>query len=564
VCVYARRSPELVAALIGVWKCGAAFLVLDPSYPSPRLRSYVAAARPKACISTASDRAALREILEGVDLRCAMELHGKAGGEGLDQVVPAPRRDSDPDQLAYVAFTSGSTGTPKAILGTHRPVSHFLRWHAETFAFTAADRFSMLSGLAHDPLLRDVFTPLWIGASLHIPAEGTFDTGDRLAGWMEREGVTVAHLTPPMAQLLCQSSTEGALPLRHAFVGGEALTTRDVAALRRMAPAVHCVNFFGATETPQAIAFCDADAEMGAHSVRAGDRPRVLPIGRGIAGVQLALLNEAGSLAGVGELAEICVRTPYLARGYAGGTAQDEEKFTTNPITGVTGDRLYRTSDLGRYRPDGLVEWHGRRDGQVKLRGFRIELGEVESVLMEHPAVSQAAALLSKDAEAPQLVAYCVARGAEPPRAAVREWLRARLPEYMVPATLVFLDAVPRTPNGKVDRRRLPAPVIDTADAHDDAQSLSPVEQALADVWSGLLRVDRIGANANFFDIGGHSLLATQLVSRIREEFGIELPLRRVFDSPTIAGLALAITQALMDEDEAVGDASHSGQGVRG
>ena len=211
------------------------------------------------------------------------------------------------------------------------------------------------------------------------------------------------------------------------------------------------------------------------------------------------------------------------------------------------------------------MEWHGRRDGQVKLRGFRIELGEVESVLMEHPEISQAAALLSNDADAPRLIAYCVARGAEPSTAALREWLRARLPEYMVPARLVFLEAVPRTPNGKVDRRRLPAPVAETAGAHDEAeQPWSPVEQALADVWSGLLRVERIGANANFFDIGGHSLLATQLVSRIREEFGVELPLRRVFDSPTIAGLALAITQSLMDEDEAVGDPGRGGQGVRG
>lgn len=565
VCVYAGRSPELVAALLGIWKCGAAFLVLDPSYPAPRLRAYVAAAQPKACVSTTPDQSALREVMEGLDPGCLIELRGKDGVGGFDPIPQASGRGHDPDRLAYVAFTSGSSGTPKGILGTHRPVSHFLRWHAETFGFSAAERFSMLSGLAHDPLLRDIFTPLWVGGSLHIPGGDTFDSGDRLAGWMSSEAVTVAHLTPPMAQLLCQSTAEGTLPLRHAFLGGESLTTRDVAALRRLAPAVHCVNFYGATETPQAIAFCDVDAEGLSQSARPEDRPRVLPIGRGIAGVQLALLNEAGSLAGVGELAEICVRTPYLARGYAGGTAQDEGKFTINPITGAAGDRLYRTSDLGRYRPDGLVEWHGRRDGQVKLRGFRIELGEVESMLMEHPAISQAAALLSNDAEAPQLIAYCVARGAEPPRATLREWLRARLPEYMVPATLVFLDAVPRTPNGKIDRRRLPAPVIESAEAPDEsAAEWSPVEQALAEVWSGLLRVERIGANANFFDIGGHSLLATQLVSRIREAFGIELPLRRVFDSPTIAGLALAITQSLMDEDEAVGDPGRSGHGVRG
>jgi amino acid adenylation domain-containing protein len=565
VCVYAGRSPELVAALLGIWKCGAAFLVLDPSYPAPRLRAYVAAAQPQACISTASRAAALHEVIDGIDLRCSFELEGKDGLGDPAEDVPTPRRDIGADQLAYVAFTSGSSGAPKGILGVHRPVSHFLAWHAERFGLTSADRFSMLSGLAHDPLLRDIFTPLWVGASLHIPGASAFDSGDRLAGWLRSEAVTVAHLTPPMAQLLCQSSDRAALPLRHAFFGGEALTTRDVAALRTLAPAVRCVNFYGATETPQAIAFCDVDADLRARPLRPDDRPRVHPVGRGIAGVQLALLNEAGGLAGIGELAEICVRTPYLARGYAGATAEDTGRFTINPATGTAGDRLYRTNDLGRYRPDGLVEWHGRRDGQVKLRGFRIELGEVESVLMEHPDIAQAAALLSQDTGDARLIAYCVARDAEPAAAALRAWLRARLPEYMVPATFVFLAGVPRTPNGKVDRRRLPVPAAASAQTHGDtAAPLSPVEQALAEVWSGLLRVERIGADANFFDIGGHSLLATQLVSRIREVFDIELPLRRVFDTPTIAGLALAITQSLMDEDEAAGDPAAAGRVVRG
>jgi amino acid adenylation domain-containing protein len=565
VCVYASRAPELVAALLGIWKSGAAFLVLDPSYPLSRLRNYVEAAKPKACISTTTDDAVVSTLMDGVDAQTAIiALSGKS--DAADVAEPsASRKNIAPDQLAYVAFTSGSTGAPKGILGTHRPVAHFLRWHAETFAFGPDDRFSMLSGLAHDPLLRDIFTPLWLGASLHIPDQQTFDSGDRLAEWMKNEGVTVAHLTPPMAQLLCQSSLEGSLPLRHAFLGGDALTTRDVAALRRMAPAVRCVNFYGATETPQAIAFCDVDAELVAHPVREDDRPRVLPVGRGIDGVQLALLNADGRLAGIGELAEICVRTPYLARGYSGPGADGGGGFTINPVSGVPGDRLYRTRDLGRYRPDGMVEWHGRRDGQVKLRGFRIELGEIESVLMEHPAVAQAAARLSNDETALQLIAYCIPRGAEPRRAELREWVGARLPEYMVPATFVFLDQVPRTPNGKVDRRRLPAPVFDSVEASGEAETeWSPVEEALAEVWSGLLRIERIGAHANFFAIGGHSLLATQLVSRIRELFGIELPLRRVFDSPTIAGQALAITQALMDEDDVIADASRSGQGVRG
>jgi amino acid adenylation domain-containing protein len=548
VAIYARRSPELVAAMLGVWRSGAAFLVLDAAYPQERLADYVRAAQPRALIAI-GEPAPEALAAASPSMRDAFVLRGKAAG---DPGSAAPMARLDPEDLAYIAFTSGSTGTPKGILGTHRPIAHFVRWHARTFVFGPSDRFAMLSGLAHDPLLRDVFTPLALGASLHVPDEGAFDSGERLGGWLRRERITVAHLTPSIGQLLCQAPAEQPpLPLRYAFFGGEPLADADVRALKLRAPTVQCVNFYGATETPQAIAFhvVSSDPREAAGTAL---RSPALPIGTGIEGVQLLLLNEAGSLAGIGELAEICVRTPYLARGYMGDPASDSERFTTNPLGADPGDRLYRTRDAGRYGPDGLVYWHGRMDRQLKLRGFRIEPGEIESALTRHRAIRQAHVVLDgEDDGRPSLVAYCVPRAEAPSPLELRSWLRTQLPEYMVPASVVFLDALPLTPNGKVDRRRLPAPAPRPADVQDE-EPLTPIEEALAEAWRGLLHVDRIAAADSFFDLGGHSLIATLLTSRIRDMFGVELPLRRIFDEPTLGGMALEIGQLMLDAEEGI------------
>ncbi|MEP6915117.1 MAG: amino acid adenylation domain-containing protein, partial [Acidobacteriota bacterium] len=504
VAVHARRAPELVAALLGIWECGAAFLVLDPAYPAARLTQYLEAARPKAWISIGVDAPEpLRAAIDGLGLRSAFTVRGKldrAAAGAPDAIGP---RAIEPDGLAYVSFTSGSTGMPKGIAGAHRPVTHFLDWHVRTFGLVASDRFSMLSGLAHDPLLRDVFAPLWAGASVHIPDERAFDSGDRLAAWLRAERVTVAHLTPAMGQLISQASNEAAaLPLRYAFFGGEALAAGDVSALTAHAPMVRCVNFYGATETPQAIAFYDVSSGFDCAPAAPPDRSRVLPIGKGIEGVQLLLLNGAGRLAGIGERAEICVRTPYLALGYLGGEAND--RFTSNPLTGDAADRLYRTNDFGRYNPDGLAVWQGRGDRQVKLRGYRIELGDVERALTGHPAVSQAYVMVTDDANgAAQLSGYCVAGPTPPSSRELRDWVRSRVPEYMVPSAVVCLQAFPLTPNGKIDRGRLSAASSAAAPVNDaPAVPLSPVEEALEEIWRGLLRIERAAVAERFFDLG--------------------------------------------------------------
>jgi amino acid adenylation domain-containing protein len=290
--------------------------------------------------------------------------------------VADPRVEIAPDDIAYISFTSGSTGTPKGVLGRHIALTLFANWTQKEFAISEQDRFSMLSGLAHDPLQRDIFTPLQLGASLSIPDPKEIGTPGWLARWMKQEGISVTNLSPAMGHMLTDTAGDDELPcLRHAFFVGDKLTRRDVARLKKLAPTVTSINLYGTTETQRAVSFFVAEHEAVTTT------KEELPVGRGIDGVQLLVLNAAGQLAGIGELGEIYFRSPYLALGYNEDDELTQQRFITNPFTGVQDDRLYKTGDIGRYLPDGNVEMSGRMDHQVKIRGFRIELGEIESAI---------------------------------------------------------------------------------------------------------------------------------------------------------------------------------------
>jgi len=499
VAVLAERSRRLVQALLGAQETGAAFVVLDPAHPEPRREAILRQAGPR------------------VILTPDLEIRSWVGDGRRDQGV-----------RSYLAFTSGSTGEPKGIVGTHGPLAHFCAWHAETFGLTGADRFSMLSGLSHDPLLRDVFTPLSLGATLCIP--GAEDLGS-LSAWMARHRVTVCHLTPALGQLLADGATP--LPdLRYAFFGGDVLTERDVACLRAIAPRVACVNFSGTTETPQAMAWHDASG--------AGAWPaRRVPVGRGIDGVQLLVLNSAGNLAAPGELGEICVRTPHLSLGYLGDERLTAERYVTNPWTGDTADRLYRTGDLGRYRADGTVDLAGRRDGQIQVRGFRVEPAEVEAALGGHPAVREAAVLLHGTA----LTAWLATAPDEPRPSSgeLRDFLRRLLPDPMIPEAFIWLERLPLTPNGKLDRRALPDPAQEVSRETGFEAPDTPVEEGVAAIWCEILSLERVGRHDNFFELGGHSLLAVRVIAALREKYGVEVPLPVLFEKPTVAEQAQAV-----------------------
>ncbi|MFL6261097.1 MAG: non-ribosomal peptide synthase/polyketide synthase [Thermoanaerobaculia bacterium] len=538
VAVWAHRSAALALALAGAHRAGAAFAVLDPAYPPARLAAALRLAKPVAWLrleAAPAPAAEVEEALSGLPLRCRIDLPGTpaAAGAAFASFPDCGEVAVGPDDLAYVAFTSGSTGEPKGILGSHGPLSHFLGWHSRTFGLTEDDRFSLLSGLAHDPLLRDVFTPLWVGATLCIPDAQEMESGRRLAGWMGGQGVTVSHLTPALAELLATAPAENGVPsLRHAFFGGDLLRRRTVEGLRRLAGAAACVNFYGATETPQAMGWLPLDAAPSGREE--------VPVGRGIEGVQLLVLNASGDLAGIGESGEIHIRTPYLSQGYLGDEALTRERFLAN--------RLYRTGDLGRYLPDGTVEFAGRKDGQVKLRGFRIELGEIEAALAAHPRVLTAAVLLLETAAGEKrLAAYVVPNDATaPPAAELRTFLGQRLPDYMVPAAFVELPALPLTPNGKLDRRRLPAPDWSAAPEAGPVDPLQdPIEEVVCEILAELLGRERVGRSASFFELGGHSLLAARLLAQVETAFGVSLSLREVFLAPTAAGIATVLRERL-------------------
>ncbi|WP_420127104.1 non-ribosomal peptide synthase/polyketide synthase [Longimicrobium sp.] len=540
VAITGHRGAALVRALLGTMKSGAAFLVLDPSYPAARLAEYVRIARPAAHLHLSAAGGLPREAMDGLaeSIRTTVVIHPRSeeSAEALEDSGDPLGVTVGPDTLAYLSFTSGTTGVPKAVMGRHSALTHFTPWLASEFELSAADRFSLLSGLAHDPLHRDVFTPLQLGAAVVAPLPDETGTPGYLARWMREAGITVAHLTPAMGQVLADAAEgERIDSLRRAFFVGDVLRRGDVQRLAALAPNLRVINYYGSTETQRAVSYhvVDPDAEQ----------KEIIPLGRGIPGVQLLVCNAAGALAGIGEVGEIWMRSPHLAAGYLNDPALAAERFLVNPWTGQARDRLYRTGDLGRYRPDGEVEPMGRADQQVQVRGFRVELGEVESALASHPAIKEAA-VLAREMEGGdrRLVAYWVPveGSAVPDAAALRAHLKGLLPEYMVPSAYVRLDRLPLTQNGKLDRRALPEPEI-SADAARRTAPRTQTEEILAGIWAEVLRTEAVGVDDDFFALGGHSLLATRLLARVQNALAVVLPLRALFEGPTVAELAARV-----------------------
>jgi amino acid adenylation domain-containing protein len=547
VAIYGHRGVSLVWAILAVLKAGAVFLILDPDYPVERLMSCLEIAAPRGWLQLEA-AGILPEILdrfvETLDL-CRLELPRQADLLASYSIEKL-RVNIGADNLAYIAFTSGSSGKPKGVMGRHGPLTLFTSWATNKFGLSERERFCMLSGLAHDPLHRDIFTPLQLGGTVCIPDQADIESPTRLRSWMQQKQVTVANLTPSMSQLLSEGATDAEQieSLRYSFLVGDVLTKRDVARLRKLAPKITCVNLYGSTETQRAVGhFVVPNAENEGLTF---DK-QVLPLGQGIRDVQLLVLNREQQMCGIGEPGEIYFRSPHLAKGYLGDATLTNERFIQNPFTNQTKDRLYRTGDLGRYMPDGNVEHLGRADRQVKIRGFRIEPAEIEAVLTKHPDVHEAAVIAQRnDSDETFLVAYVV--GDQRIAASVlRDYLGERLPVYMVPFAFVMLEALPLTPNGKLDRGALPRPDQFQAERRDDhAAPRSATERTLAEVWKEVLALETIDIHENFFELGGHSLMAVRLFAAMEKRFGKRLPLATLFQAPTIAQLA-----ALLKDDSA-------------
>jgi len=511
VAIRAARDRRLVVAMLGVLRAGAAFTVLDPAYPPARLDAQLAAARPYAEID--------------LDLRVRSR---------PPHPDPPPRGGRERgDDLACVAFTSGTQGLPKGILGTQGPVVHFLERQAAAFGLTGGDRFSLLSGLSHDPVLRDVFAPLALGAVLCIPDERARTDPRGLRRWLREQRVTVTHLTPLLGRLACAGAGPGELPeLRLAFFGGDTLTRGDVQALRRLAPGARIVNSYGTTETPQAMAW---------HEVPPGDPQVVVPIGPGIPGAQVLVLNAAGGQAGLWEAGEIHVRTPYLTRGYLGDGAATRTRYVANPVAPGDPAPLYVTGDRGSCGPRGEVRFGGRLDAQVKVRGFRVEPAEVELVLRRHPEVRDVAVVGRRgpDGET-SLAAYVVADPS--PRltsAGLRAYLSRHLPGHMVPATFTRLDALPLTANAKLDAAALPDPEAISDERRPSRRApAGPAEELVSEVWREVLGVAAVGRDDNFFDLGGSSVALVRVQAALEARLGRAPDIVDLFQCPDVRSVA--------------------------
>lgn len=360
IAIHGRRSPALAWAILGVLKAQAAFVLLDPAHPLLWRQQQLDLTQPRGWLHLQSPNEADVPVPPAGWVGFTLPV-GDVHPAGLlfaDAPTSPPQAPTGPDDVAYFAFTSGTTGAPRGIIGTHRPLSHFLAWHVETFGLNNTDRFVLTAGIGHDLFLRELFTPWWCGGAVFIPSRDVASDPEAVAASLSEPGITVAHFTPSMARLLCQSATARWSDLRYACLAGEPLHYTDVDTLRSQAPAVRCVNFYGTTETPQA---------MGHHFIGATSaHENIVPVGKGIEGVQLLVLTAEGRLAEVGEEGEICVRTPYLSRGYLNDPERTRQRFQINPWTGAADDLLFRTGDLGRYLPEGSVAIAGRKDDEVK------------------------------------------------------------------------------------------------------------------------------------------------------------------------------------------------------
>jgi amino acid adenylation domain-containing protein len=531
--IWASRDTSLAIGILAALKAGAPFVILDPAYPEPRLLDLLSIARPEAwldCATAPTLPPGLEQFASALRVRIPLPADPGAQSAG----TKSPSRTASQTDLAYIAFTSGSRGRPKAITATQLPLAHFLDWHSRQYSLSESDRFSVLSGLAHDPLLRDILAPLWAGATACFPKPEIFESPAGFRAWMKEEAITVSHVTPSMAAILTDSAEPNSLPtLRHFFFGGDILQPETVNAVLSAAPGATCTNFYGATETPQAIAHYEVPASA-----------ERIPIGRGIDSVELLVLTPSGQQAGIGETGEICVRTPYLATGYLADPELTAGKFQRNPFRNEPADKLYRTGDLGRYLPDGNVEFLGRNDDQIKIRGYRIEPREVEALLLAHPQVPGAAVVAeSAPSGGSRLVAYIAGSPLRDP-SPLREHLRARLPDFMVPSAFVFLDSLPLLPSGKLDLKALPAAGQFRPEFEKTfVAPRSELELRLVKVWEEALGVRGIGIRDDFFDLGGHSLLGVRLLSRIESAFGKRLPLSAIFEARNIEQLSTLLRE---------------------
>ena len=534
-----HRSIEFVVAALAVLKADGAYLPLDPDSPAERLTFMLQDAGARAVV-TAGRKAAELAANRG----CVVSLDADDARIASQPSSPPPCKVTA-SHLAYVIYTSGSTGRPKGVAITHRSLLNLIYWHQRAFAVTSADRATQLANPGFDAAVWELWPHLAAGATVCFPNETTRSNPEMLRDWLVTQRITVSFVPTALAERLVFLEWPLETRLRVLLTGGDTLHCYPSSALP-----FSLVNNYGPTE-------CTVVTTSG-RVLPPGQPLEALPsIGRPIDNVQVYILNERLMPVAVGTPGELYIGGLGVAREYLHHPELTVERFIPRPGVNVPDDCLYKTGDLARYLPDGQIAFLGRVDDQIKIRGYRIEPDEVVKALNGHPAVACNVVVAREDSPGEKyLVAYVVAApAAELAADGLRDFLKSRLPDHMIPAAFVRLESLPLTPNGKVDRTALPPPsASNTVRNKSGAVPRTIVEERLAEILAGLLGLEQVDVNDNFFLLGGHSLLGTQVIGRVRDAFGVELPLRTLFEHPTVSGMSAEIDRLIYSKLEAMSE----------
>jgi amino acid adenylation domain-containing protein len=540
-----ERSLEMIVALLGVLKAGAAYVPLDPTYPRERLAFMMEDADVKLVLTQSHLVQQLPDY--GAPVICL-----DTDEDALTQSQGGRPEDShdlqtgvSPQNLAYVIYTSGSTGKPKGVMTSHQAMCNMILWMQSAYGMTTSDRLLQKTSFSFDASVWEFFWPLISGATLVVAKP----YGDKDAAYMVKttaeENVTILQMVPSVLQMVVeQEGLENCRSLRHLFSGGEALSGAVCEKFFGRLAEARLTNVYGPTETAMHVTIWDCER---------GSSLRMIPIGRPVGNTQTCVLDERMQPVPIGVAGELYIGGVQVARGYVNRADLTAARFVPNPYSREPGERLYRTGDRARYRTDGGMEFLGRIDDQVKIRGYRIELGEIENVLRQHPGVLDVIVMAREDVPGDKRLAAYVVPGAaqELKISELRNHLMAKLPDYMIPSGFMLLEELPLMSNGKVDRHALPSLEHTRQELEQDyVAPRNDVEEKLAAIFSEVLNVEEVGVEDNFFLLGGHSLSATQVMTRILGVLQADIPLRRIFETPTVAGLAQAVEQFQSSSEE--------------
>jgi amino acid adenylation domain-containing protein len=538
------RSVEAIIGLLGILKAGGAYVPLDPSSPRERLAFMLTDSQVKVVLTQQRWHAQFADQA-AAPLLCCLDSDWE---QIARQTTTNGSSSVSPDNLAYLLYTSGSTGQPKGVLITHAQVVHYVHACVSELGLASCARFALVQPLTVDSTVTLLYSALFLGQTLYLYAREQALDPMGLNAAFRAQAIDCLKIAPSHLRALQAVAGESLLPRQRLIIGGEASSWEWVQGLAAKHPECQVINHYGPTETTVGVLIYPVPGEIPTHEPAYS----TTPLGRPLPRIQAYILDAHFEPVPIGVPGELYLGGAGLARGYLNRPDLTAERFVPHPFSHAPGARLYRTGDLVRARSNGMIEFIGRSDEQVKLHGFRIEPGEIESMLATHSAVSQALVTVREDTHDDQrLVAYVVPTegAASPTPAGLRQYAQERLPDYMVPAAFVLLDALPLTPHGKVNRRALPPPDWAAQSTLPAVPPRTPTEAQLASLWAQVLHRDTIGIHDNFFDLGGHSLLATQLMARIFDTFHQALPLRTLFEAPTIATFALRLEEHRQQPD---------------